>query len=107
MGTMTRRLRRNERRRVGALVDLLLDWLDYLDDEAYDQRDVEAHAWCEQAADWLEASLASDGRPTDATMGVLLEVIAGPVARAMARLRPDLPLPPGAQLLESLEAAAE
>jgi len=99
MGTMMRRLRQNDRRRLGELVDKILDWLDCLDDEAYDLRDAEALAWCREAASQILETLTDDGKPTHHTRAVLLEAVAGPLARAMARLRPDLPLPPGADVL--------
>lgn len=83
-----------ERRRDAELVEQLLDFLDQLNDEAFDQGDDQARAECDAAMEQLEDTLTLDGLPTDATAPVIRAVIAGPIARAVDRLRLDLPLPP-------------
>jgi hypothetical protein len=83
-----------ERRRDAELVEQLLDFLDQLNDEAFDQGDDQARAECDAAMEQLEDTLTPDGLPTDATAPVIRAVIAGPIARAVDRLRLDLPLPP-------------
>lgn len=83
-----------ERRRDAELVEQMLDFLDHLNDEAFDQGDDEARADCDAAMGQLQDTLTPEGLPTDATAAVLRAVIAGPIARAVDRLRLDLPLPP-------------
>jgi hypothetical protein len=83
-----------ERRRDAELVEPLLDFLDQLNDEAFDQGDDQARADCDAAMGQLEDTLTPDGLPTEATAAALRAVIAGPIARAVDRLRLDLPLAP-------------
>ena len=45
----------------------------------------------------MDATLTPDGLPTGTTVEVLPDVVAGPIARAMRRLRPDVPLPTDAE----------
>ena len=97
MGAMMRRMRRNARRRIGELVEMTFGWLDLLEDDAYDQRDAQARAWCQQAVLLIDDSLTDDGKPTDRTAEALVEALEGPIARAAARLRPDIPFPFPAQ----------
>jgi hypothetical protein len=96
MGSMTRRMQRNARRRLGALVDKVLDTLDYLEDLADAADDREAFELCSEAVSAIDATLTPDGLPTPTTAAVLPEIVAGPFTLALQRLRPDLPLPPEA-----------
>lgn len=97
MGSMTRQMRRQARRRVGELTDNALDMLAFLRERAVSTGDDQARADCHMAIRTLEHSLTPDGYATDTTVDALKEVLAGPIARAMARLCPDLPPPPGGE----------
>lgn len=92
MGAMTRRMRRQARRRLGVIVDRVLRALERLEEEAVELDDGEALAYCEQAFTAIDATLTPDGLPTGTTIEVLPDVVAGPISSAMRRLRPDVPL---------------
>jgi hypothetical protein len=79
------------------IVERVLTGLDELEDEAYDQRDEEAYGACQEAYYEIANTLTDDGQSTDATPEAVVRAVDGPIAYAVARLRPDLPLPPGAE----------
>lgn len=87
MGSMSRRIMRNARRRLGELTDQTLDNLDLVADcaEELDQGDIVA--WCDEAIASLEDTLARDGSPTDDTQRLLPELVLG-IRDAFQRLRP-------------------
>jgi hypothetical protein len=97
MGKMTRRMQRQARRRLGAIVDRIFHALERLEEEAMQCDDPEAMAYCEQAFAAIDATLTPDGLPTGTTAEVLPDVLDGPFSHAMRRLRPDLPLPSDAE----------
>jgi hypothetical protein len=89
-------MHRQARRRLGELVNRTLDAIDHLGDLADELDDREALALCAKAFSAIDDTLTPDGLPTSTTAAILPSVVAGPFAQAMQRLRPDLPLPPGA-----------
>jgi len=97
MGKMTRRFRRQARRRLAEIVDRVYHALEYLVEEAEDLHDQEAIADCEDALDAIDATLTPDGLPTLTTAEVLPDVVSGPMARAMRRLHPDVATPSDAE----------
>jgi hypothetical protein len=97
MGKMTRRMQRQARRRLGEIVDRVFHAIERLEEEAVELDDQEAIADCEQAFSAIDATLTPDGLPTGTTVEVLPDVVAGPISRAMRRLRPDVPLPTDAE----------
>ena len=93
MGKMTRRWRRQARRKLGERVDTICGLLEDLAIEAEDLEDQEALADCEEALSVIDATLTPDGLATDVTAEVLPAVVSGPFARVVRRLHPELPLP--------------
>lgn len=97
MGKMTRRWRRQARRKLSEMVNKIYDVLEDLALEAEDLDDQEAFADCEGALSMIDATLTPDGLPTDVTAEVLPEVLSGPFARVVRRLHPELPVPSDAE----------
>ena len=93
MGKMTRRWRRQARRKLGETVDKIYGLLEEFAQDADDLDDQEALADCEDALSAIDATLTPDGLPTERTADVLPEVVSGPFARVVRRLHPELPLP--------------
>jgi hypothetical protein len=97
MGKMTRRSRRQARRKLGEMVDKVYEVLEELADEAEDLGDQDALADCDEAFYAIDATLTPDGLPTPVTAEVLPDVVAGPFRRAVRRLHPELPVPSDAE----------
>jgi hypothetical protein len=97
MGKMTRRWRRQARRRLGEIVDKVYFTLEHLAEEAQDLDDQDAIADCEEALDAIDATLTPDGLPTLTTADVLPGVVLERLARVMRRLHPELSTPSDAE----------
>jgi hypothetical protein len=93
MGKMTRQLQRQARRRLGAVVDRVFAILTRIREAADEDGDNAAIAYCDEAFLAIQATLTPDGLPTSSTIRVLPDVVAGPIERAMARVRPEAPIP--------------
>jgi hypothetical protein len=100
MGSMTRRMMRSARRRLGELTDQTYDNLELIAElaDALDEDDVVA--WCENAISSLEDTLNIDGLPTDDTESLLPELVQG-IGDALRLLRPAADADPSAYPLQT------
>jgi hypothetical protein len=87
MGSMTVRMMRDARRRLGELTETAYETLDRLAELAEGLGNEDVVDWCDDAVEWLEDTLADDGLPAEDAERLLSE-LANEASDALRRLQP-------------------